>query len=130
MRTYQEFRTVRIGEWTDTVDPDYDWMGHNWGSGHGGVNPDCASEGREVILEIAANPELWRYSPCFLCIKDVLCVGMYDGWPFWKPTPAIGIREPLSHGIKAVWFYNLRWSKVYRKSGPVRKPRGWWSNDL
>lgn len=120
MRTYQE--TVRVGEWTDSIDPDYDWTSHDWGDGRGGVNPNCTSEGHELILEIAANPELYRYSPCFCVVKDVLCAGMYDGWPFWRPTPAIGIRETLGYGIEAVFFYKLHRSNVYRKPGPFRNP--------
>jgi hypothetical protein len=116
MRTYQETRTVCVGEWFDAIDDDYDWTKHG--------DPEYASKGRELILEIAANPELYRYSPCLMVVKDVLCAGMYDGWPFWHKVPAIGIRETLnSYGIEAVFFYELRASNVYRKAGPVRGPQ-------
>lgn len=26
---------------------------------------------------------------------DVLDVGMYDGWPYWKPVPSVYSRGPL-----------------------------------
>lgn len=31
----------------------------------------------------------------------------YDGWPFWKPTPAIGYVGPLG-GIEIAFYYELR----------------------
>ena len=37
----------------------------------------------------------------------VLGIGMYDGWPFWKPMPAVCVRDRV-FGV-AIWkfFYEL-----------------------
>ena len=38
--------------------------------------------------------------------KDVYSVGMYDGWPFWKPTPAMLCSGTL--GAEWHFFYDLK----------------------
>lgn len=38
---------------------------------------------------------------------DLYDVGMYDGWPYWKPTPAICTSTPLG-GSEWHFFYDLR----------------------
>lgn len=43
--------------------------------------------------------------------KVAVTVGMYDGWPFWKPTPAVSYVGPL--GTIEYAFYN-EISKPYR----------------
>lgn len=30
--------------------------------------------------------------------RDVLAVGMYDGWPYWKPMPSVMIQSALGGG--------------------------------
>jgi hypothetical protein len=39
---------------------------------------------------------------------DVLSIGMYDGWPFWKPTPAVQRRDHVLGG--AVWDF---WYEIH-----------------
>ena len=29
---------------------------------------------------------------------DLLDIGMYDGWPYWRPVPAILVSSPLGSG--------------------------------
>ena len=38
--------------------------------------------------------------------RVVLQVGMYDGWPYWKPTPAISYIGPLGT-VEYDFYYNL-----------------------
>ena len=42
-----------------------------------------------------------------------LTVGMYDGWPFWKPTPAVAYVGPLGR-VEYDFYYNI--SAPYRRA--------------
>jgi hypothetical protein len=89
MRT--ETRTERIGEYLGPVDWSYDFTSHDWSEGHGGVNPACT---RQATLELRKLVELFdQGKTCMVSLYGeghrVLQVGMYDGWPFWKPTPSV-----------------------------------------
>lgn len=114
--------TVNEGEWLGPVDPNYDWKSLCWDrdKGKGGVNPLCVEEGHKIILEInktyISREKGWKYSPCFLSSRKIVNVGMYNGWPFWKPTPAIGYIGPLGR-IEVAFFYNLCEDNCFR---PVR----------
>ena len=105
MRT--ETRTVHIGEWLGPVDPGYDFTQHRT------VNHDFAERGFAMILQMAEQG--WRYSPCGFSTSRVVRVGMYDGWPFWRPTPAIGYIGPLD-GVEVAFFYNLNSDNCRRGS--------------
>jgi hypothetical protein len=37
----------------------------------------------------------------------VIDVGMYDGWPYWKPTPAVFVVEPVMGGGTWKFWYNI-----------------------
>lgn len=39
---------------------------------------------------------------------DVIDVGMYDGWPFWKPMPAVQTLDNVFRTAKWDFFYELR----------------------
>lgn len=80
----------RIGEWTTPIDLSYDWLQHR------SLNNDVAKIGRDQILKMETGK--WKYRPDFNS-WDVVRVGMYDGWPYWVPTPAIGYIGPLG-GIR------------------------------
>ena len=71
-----------------------------------GINPEYVSEGEKVFRKINENKEGWKYSPSNFSSYDVVKIGMYDGWPFWIPTPAIGYIGPLN-SIEIEFFYNL-----------------------
>ena len=45
---------------------------------------------------------------------DLLAVGMYDGWPYWKPTPALCIAGPL--GPAWDFYYELEAIECQRNS--------------
>lgn len=94
---------VREGEFLGPIDPAYDVNQHSWGPDKGGVNPDCAAKGWEIIQKVKVGDKV-LVSHCDGW-KEVLDVGMYDGWPFWRPTPAILI----SHwaGGEHHFFYSI-----------------------
>lgn len=35
--------------------------------------------------------------------RNVYCICMYDGWPYWKPTPAMLVDSPIG-GLEWVYF--------------------------
>lgn len=43
---------------------------------------------------------------CYDFSHSVITVGMYDGWPYWKPTPAILVNSPIGGGDWK-FFYDL-----------------------
>lgn len=104
MRTYTVVE--RAGEWLGPVDWSYDFDQHSWGPNRGGVNPERVARGREMLRKLVDSPGGWRYSRSGLASFEVVHVGMYDGWPFWRPTPAIGYRGPLG-SIEVAFFYDL-----------------------
>jgi hypothetical protein len=102
MKTYQ--KTVRVGEWLGPVSPDYNFNQHSWTGSHGGANPKCVEQGQITILQM--NKGEWEYRPSDWYWYKIIHVGMYDGWPYWKPTPAIGYIGPLN-SVEIAFFYNL-----------------------
>jgi len=105
--------TVREGEWFEPVDRLYDFRSHGWDCG-GSVNPSVVKEGTRTILELDRKfcSARWVYVPC-LTEREIVHVGMWDGWPFWKPTPAIGYIGPMG-SVEIAFFYNLKSSNVIR----------------
>lgn len=94
----------RIGEYLGPVDWSYDFTQHDWGGGHGGVNPDCSVRGVDFLRQLE-QPARWRVM-IHQSWHDVLQVGMYDGWPFWKPTPSVQVHTWL--GPEWHPFYNVQ----------------------
>ncbi len=94
--------TVNEGEWLGPVDFAYDFYQH-------GIHPDFVGMGIQVLREISeGDPSEWKVLDGDYW-RDVYCVGMYDGWPFWKPTPAV-LRSGVL-GPEVTFFYNLRKSE-------------------
>lgn len=93
-----------IGEYLGPVDWTYDFTQHDWGDGHGGVNPQCSARSVELLRQLE-QPGEWRVM-MHQNWHDVLQVGMYDGWPFWKPTPSV----LTYHVIGNEWhpWYNIQ----------------------
>jgi hypothetical protein len=89
MKLYTHEVTERIGEWLGPVDYSY-----NWGKYH--ELSDYRTKKIEVLRQIeilfrqGVRINVW-YDP-ILC-GEVLEVGMYDGWPFWEPTPALLLKH-------------------------------------
>lgn len=77
----------RIGEYLGPVDWSYDFTQHDWGGGNGGMNPEWTAEAVEMLRQLE-QPGRWRVV-LYGNYHDVLRVGMYDGWPHWRPVPSI-----------------------------------------
>lgn len=88
-------RTVTVceGEYLGPVDWDYDFSQHAWGPNKSGVNPACIEQGKKLLRELTA-PGSWL-AMTYSVYNEVLRVGMYDGWPFWKPTPYVCVMNTL-----------------------------------
>ena len=92
MRTRQV--TERIGEYLGPVAWDYDFWSHDWDH-DGSVNPECVERGVRNLVRIAAEPEQ-KWDACIVgCWQPIEHVGMYDGWPYWRPVPSICTRSWL-----------------------------------
>lgn len=85
--------TVREGEWLGPVDWAYDFKQHDWRDGRGGINPECSAEATEYLRALCAIVDAGGTAEVLLSHDDrfveVLRVGMWDGWPYWKPTPTV-----------------------------------------
>ncbi|KKM17202.1 hypothetical protein LCGC14_1678100 [marine sediment metagenome] len=81
--------TQRIGEWLGPVDWGYEFTKHDWSESRGGHNPTLTPESVQVLQEAEGlfnegkTIEVW----CYDMWRKVIKVGMYDGWPYWEPTP-------------------------------------------
>ncbi len=98
---------VREGELLGPIDWDYDFLSH---FKHNSAQPETQQrwcEGSKAILhQIEANPTDWMVEVAHSHSEwPVLAVGMYDGWPYWKPTPAVLTGSPLGHEWR--FFYDL-----------------------
>lgn len=95
MRT--ETRTVRIGERVSDIDWSYDFRSHFDSMG-------CSVERRdercaERVAQLGAVEAAFREGRKVEVTTDggwprvgwgvVLDVGMYDGWPYWRPVPCV-----------------------------------------
>ena len=96
MRTYQV--TQREGERLGDIDWNYNFRPHFDGY--------CCNEQRKLEFMVAAIENLFQVERLFKkgiqlrvtegqFAHDLLDVGMYDGWPYWKPVPSICIRTVL-----------------------------------
>lgn len=92
MRT--ETRTVRIGENMGPIDWSYDFRAHFHCMGTSEANKDaeCARVTallRELESRMKAGERMEARDYVSDLFKPVLDIGMYDGWPYWRPTPSI-----------------------------------------
>lgn len=94
---------VNKGTMVGPVDPDYPWGEH-------GVYP-CdtpeqktarIAEWKALMLSLKPGDRVWAHQ----CERTVLEVGMYDGWPWWRPVPHISYIGPLG-AIEYEVYYNL-----------------------
>lgn len=98
-----ETKTIRAGELLGEVEWDYDFRSH--------FNNLCSSDARKDEACEEAKDRLRRVEAA---IKDgreilattdgswprfgfhrVIAVGMYDGWPYWRPVPSVQTHGPL-----------------------------------
>lgn len=84
---------------------------------HGGINVEWAREGLALLALVEVGDKI-EYSGGFQW--EVINVGMYDGWPFWRPTPAARTLGPLGVGD---WhfFYDIRAVQKRGKGAWIRK---------
>ena len=91
-----ETRRVRVGEWFPF---DEEW------------------EPTEEQLAQGFNRRAWQRFQCLLQFPDldwklsggykphdIWHVGMYDGWPYWTPTPAVQHAGVLGGGDTCFWY--------------------------
>jgi hypothetical protein len=106
-----KYETVvqRVGENLGPINYSYDFTKHDWGGGRGGVNPEVtkASVAQLRQLETLFADKMKRVQVRLMhsdCFWDVLAVGMYDGWPFWAPTPSVMVFRVLGSEWHP-WYY-------------------------
>jgi len=89
--------TQREGELLGPVDWAYDFAGHDWDHG-GSTNPAVVAESLDrlrTLVDGRDRGETWEATtdggwPRFGW-GQVTAIGMYDGWPYWRPTPSVCI---------------------------------------
>lgn len=94
--TYKQV-TVRNGELLGPVDWSYNFRQHFDGYCCDDATKNEMCEKRKALLaQIERDPTAWRATFSHSdTSRQVYSVGMYDGWPYWKPTPAIMIQGVL-----------------------------------
>lgn len=88
----------RIGEYMGPVDWSYDFASHFKGCSENYREERCR-QAVEWLVTLDANPRDYEATTDGGCPKfgwfKVLRVGMYDGWPYWRPVPAVLLAGPL-----------------------------------
>jgi len=91
MKSYQV--THYEGELLGPIDWAYDFAQHDWDHG-GSMNPKYLQE-KVAMLRQLDNGGEWEATNGTGWPKigwgRVSSIGMYDGWPYWKPVPSIYI---------------------------------------
>jgi hypothetical protein len=78
---------VREGELLGPIDWLFDFDSVKWADGRGGTNPVVVDHAVNLLREVRVGDTIqgsYGDEP-----RKVLAVGMYDGWPHWKPFPSI-----------------------------------------
>ena len=107
MRTWTV--TEREGELLGPVDWSFDF---SQGVANMCSGPERKAERLQRYVELLWEVEQrhLKKEKLFVCTNgfwhELLAVGMYDGWPYWKPTPALCVLGPLG---RAEWdfYYDL-----------------------
>jgi hypothetical protein len=88
-----------VRTWTETVT-------HREGENMGPIDWEhpLAKDKPALWREAEKRPTDFRLDTTGFSAFPVFEIAMYDGWPYWKPTPAILIKGPLG---KPEWrFFN------------------------
>lgn len=95
--------TERIGERVGDIDWNYDFLSHfkNYCTGDETKAKYC----KESTEQLRTIEERYKAGLRTMATTDggssrigwgqVLDVGMYDGWPYWRPVPSVRILGPL-----------------------------------
>lgn len=101
--------TERIGENMGPIDWSYDFRSHfdSYGSGEEFRDEACRTAIRQLreASEGIARGEKWE-ACCYDHWHEILDIGMYDGWPFWRPVPSMGLYTFL--GVEWHNFSSIR----------------------
>lgn len=98
MKTYTI--TKREGEYLGPVDWDYDFLSHF--SGYCGHDREAYCQEHIERLRKLLDGGEWEatadggWPRCGW--GDVVQVGMYDGWPYWRPVPSVAISGTFGLG--------------------------------
>lgn len=110
--------TVREGELLGPIDWSYDFASHGWDCG-GSMNPAVLALALDCLAKLDAGlgrGETWEATTDGgwprIGWGEVRAVGMYDGWPYWKPTPSVRIAG----------HFGASWSSAFMLHG-VRRVR-------
>lgn len=98
MKTITETR--RVGELLGPVDWSYNFRSHFDSMGHpDNVKDEYCNESKERLKLLEQDPTK------YLATTDggwprcgwykVVAIGMYDGWPYWSPTPSVCLAGPF-----------------------------------
>lgn len=92
--------TVRDGEYLGPIDWDFDFDILSWDNG-GCMNPVIIKESVENLRKLESGDK-YEATTDGGCPRvgwgEVTMVGMYDGWPYWRPHPSIYISGILGGG--------------------------------
>ena len=115
MRT--ETRTVRIGENVGPIDWNYDFRSHfNSMGSPDHVRDEYCERAKRWLKRIESDflakipIRVTNYGGSPRCgIHSVVDVGMYDGWPYWRPVPCVMV----STWLGGEWYTFDRITDVY-----------------
>ena len=103
MKTY--WVQERIGEFTGNIDWDYDFKQHLT---NGSKPEERLAKQIAILRMIEAETDKYQatdYGGWPRCgWSDILQVGMYDGWPYWKPVPSVMLRSPVT---RTGWWHSF-----------------------
>lgn len=99
--------TVTEGEWLGPIDWTFDFFANDFYSGSSRrdelirAHVDALKEAERLIGRSEAN-RLLNHNDVEVLIgasvpswQRLITVGMYDGWPYWKPYPSLLVQGPL-----------------------------------
>lgn len=69
-----------------------------------------AADKPDIWREAEANPAGFTYGDCE---RPIIKLCMYDGWPYWRPTPSVYYVGPLGGGAWA--SFNGYMASIQRK---------------
>lgn len=102
--------TERVGEFLGPVDWDYDFRQHFncLCTSDAGRDEACDKQKRrlKMVAESPEHFEVTTYGGWPRCgWGSVVLVGMYDGWPYWRPVPTVAYRTSL--GVEHASFCSI-----------------------
>ena len=74
----------------------------------------------DIWREAEANPDGFRLLTAGdMATRTIIEICMYDGWPYWRPTPAIHSMGPI--GAEWMFFdsYGIYPNSIIRRSAPA-----------